>query len=129
MSPSRAQATAWVIVALIVTAAVAGALLAHSRSNGADKVSGPVIQDITITGMRFSPARIEVDNSTPVVLKITNEDDRTHDLKIGSQYSGAIAPGETVVRDFGTFDSTTQGWCTMASHKARGMVYDVVVTN
>lgn len=103
--------------------------MSHARSDGADNVSGPVIQDITITGMRFSPALVEVDATTPVVVRITNEDDRTHDLKIGSHYSGVISPGETVVRDFGTFDSTTQGWCTMASHKARGMVYDVVVTN
>lgn len=129
MSPTRAEVTSWVVVALIVAAAAAGALVAHARSNGADNVSGPVIQDITITGMRYSPARVEVDASTPVVVRITNADDRTHDLKIGAQYSGVISPGETVVRDFGTFDASTQGWCTMASHKARGMVYDVVVTN
>lgn len=129
MSPTRAEVTSWVVVAIIVAAAAAGALVAHARSNGADNVSGPVIQDITITGMRFSPAHLEVNASTPVVVRITNQDDRTHDLKIGSHYSGIISPGETVVRDFGTFDSTTQGWCTMASHKARGMVYDVVVTN
>lgn len=129
MSPVRVNAASWLVVALVVAVSAAGAFAAHTRSDGADNVSGPVIQDITITGMRFSPAHLEVNASTPVVVRITNQDDRTHDLKIGSHYSGIISPGETVVRDFGTFDSTTQGWCTMASHKARGMVYDVVVTN
>lgn len=126
---ARTRAISAVIVAVIVAAAAAGAFLARARSNGADSVSGPVIQDITITGMRYSPAQVEVDASTPVVLRITNEDDRNHDLKIGSRYSEIIPPGATVVRDFGTFATDTEGWCTMASHKTRGMVFDVIVAD
>lgn len=125
---TRATAASWVAVVLLVVASAAGALLAHARSGGANEISGPVIQDITITGMKFSPAQVEVDRSTPVVLRITNNDDRSHDLKIGTEYSGVIPAGKTVVHDFGTFTSSTQGWCTMASHKSRGMVYDVTVT-
>jgi len=116
-------------VALLVIASVAGALVSHARAGDVRDLSGPVIQEVTIEGMRFSPARVEVDASTPVVLKITNNDDRNHDLKIGSHYSGIIAPGTTVVRDFGTYSTNTQGWCTMASHKSRGMVYDVVMAD
>ena len=103
--------------------------MSHTRAGDARDLSGPVIQEVTIEGMRFSPARVEVDASTPVVLKITNNDDRNHDLKIGSHYSGIIAPGTTVVRDFGTYSTNTQDWCTMASHKSRGMVYDVVMAD
>lgn len=125
----RSNIAAWAVVALLVIASVAGALVSHARAGDARDLSGPVIQEVTIEGMRFSPARIEVDASTPVVLKITNNDDRNHDLKIGSHYSGIIAPGTTVVRDFGTYSTNTQGWCTMASHKSRGMVYDVVMAD
>lgn len=125
----RSNIAAWAVVALLVIASVAGALVSHARAGDARDLSGPVIQEVTIEGMRFSPARVEVDASTPVVLKITNNDDRNHDLKIGSHYSGIIAPGTTVVRDFGTYSTNTQGWCTMASHKSRGMVYDVVMAD
>ena len=125
----RSNIAAWAVVAFLVIASVAGALVSHARAGDARDLSGPVIQEVTIEGMRFSPARIEVDASTPVVLKITNNDDRNHDLKIGSHYSGIIAPGTTVVRDFGTYSTNTQGWCTMASHKSRGMVYDVVMAD
>lgn len=128
-STRRSNIAAWAVVALLVIASVAGALVSHARAGDARDLSGPVIQEVTIEGMRFSPARVEVDASTPVVLKITNNDDRNHDLKIGSHYSGIIAPGTTVVRDFGTYSTNTQGWCTMASHKSRGMVYDVVMTD
>jgi len=125
----RSNIAAWAVVAVLVIASVAGALVSHARAGDARDLSGPVIQEVTIEGMRFSPARVEVDASTPVVLKITNNDDRNHDLKIGSHYSGIIAPGTTVVRDFGTYSTNTQGWCTMASHKSRGMVYDVVMAD
>lgn len=125
----RSNIAAWAVVALLVIASVAGALVSHARAGDARDLSGPVIQEVAIEGMRFSPARVEVDASTPVVLKITNNDDRNHDLKIGSHYSGIIAPGTTVVRDFGTYSTNTQGWCTMASHKSRGMVYDVVMAD
>lgn len=128
-STRRSNITAWAVVALLVIASVAGSLVSHARAGDARDLSGPVIQEVTIEGMRFSPARVEVDASTPVVLKITNNDDRNHDLKIGSHYSGIIAPGTTVVRDFGTYSTNTQGWCTMASHKSRGMVYDVVMAD
>lgn len=128
-STRRSNIAAWAVVALLVIASVAGALVSHARAGDARDLSGPVIQEVTIEGMRFSPARVEVNASTPVVLKITNNDDRNHDLKIGSHYSGIIAPGTTVVRDFGTYSTNTQGWCTMASHKSRGMVYDVVMAD
>ena len=128
-STRRSNIAAWAVVAFLVIASVAGALVSHTRAGDARDLSGPVIQEVTIEGMRFSPARVEVDASTPVVLKITNNDDRNHDLKIGSHYSGIIAPGTTVVRDFGTYSTNTQGWCTMASHKSRGMVSDVVMTD
>lgn len=128
-STRRSNIAAWAVVAFLVIASVAGALVSHTRAGDARDLSGPVIQEVTIEGMRFSPARVEVDASTPVVLKITNNDDRNHDLKIGSHYSGIIAPGTTVVRDFGTYSTNTQGWCTMASHKSRGMVYDVVMAD
>ncbi|NLF89840.1 MAG: multicopper oxidase domain-containing protein, partial [Corynebacterium marinum] len=38
------------------------------------------------------------------------------------------APGEAVTFDAGVFTADTEGWCTVAGHRAQGMVFDVVVT-
>lgn len=122
----RANAVAWVVVLLFVL--VVGAATAISQGRQPSRPTTPVVADITIEGMHYSPDRVEVDPATPVVLRITNNDDRRHDLKIGSAYSGPIDPGKTVVYDFGMFADSTQGWCTMAGHKAQGMLFDVTVT-
>ncbi|AQQ15488.1 hypothetical protein CGLAU_07665 [Corynebacterium glaucum] len=120
----RADVLAWLIVAALITTATICALVRGESSQSPD---GPALQDIRITGMEFTPSSIEVDSSTHVVLRITNDDSREHNLKLGSGFTGPIYPGDSVVYDFGTFESDTQGWCTKAGHKAMGMVYDVTV--
>lgn len=120
----RADPLAWLIIVAFITAVACCAVLRGSPSH---PPGGPVLQDIRITGMDFTPSSIEVDSSTSVVLRITNDDSREHNLKLGSGFTGPIYPGDSVVFDFGTFESDTQGWCTKAGHKAMGMVYDVFV--
>lgn len=122
----RANAVAWVVVLVFVLVVGAATMTSQGRQPG--RPTTPVVADIIIDGMHYSPDHVEVDPVTPVVLRITNNDDRRHDLKIGSAHSGPIDPGKAVIYDFGTFADSTQGWCTIAGHKAQGMLFDVTVT-
>lgn len=122
---------AWAIIAVFVALVVAFSAL--SSTAGDDRgpepldTSGATTLDVDIQGMAFTPNRIDVPSGTRLILTITNSDDQQHDLKLGNEYTGRIDPGDTVVHDFGVFTESTQGWCTIAGHKAMGMVFDVVV--
>lgn len=122
---------AWGIIAVFVALVVAFSAL--SSTAGDDRgpepldTSGATTLDVDIQGMTFTPNRIDVPSGTRLILTITNSDDQQHDLKLGNEYTGRIDPGDTVVHDFGVFTESTQGWCTIAGHKAMGMVFDVVV--
>ncbi|MCQ4608254.1 multicopper oxidase domain-containing protein [Corynebacterium sp. CCUG 60159] len=122
---------AWGIIAVFVALVVVFSAL--SSTAGDDRgpepldTSGATTLDVDIQGMTFTPNRIDVPSGTRLILTITNSDDQQHDLKLGNEYTGRIDPGDTVVHDFGVFTESTQGWCTIAGHKAMGMVFDVVV--
>lgn len=113
---------------VVVLAAVVGVTLSWPSAQQ-QIVRGPntLEFDVRIVGMSFVPNTIEVPSGTHLVLNITNEDSQQHDLKLGSGHSGRINPGESVAAEFGVFEESTQGWCTIAGHKAMGMVFDVVV--
>ncbi|MCG7279238.1 multicopper oxidase domain-containing protein [Corynebacterium imitans] len=126
---NRTESLAWGLIALVV-ALVVGLTLAFSPT---DSAQAPISEDaatfdIDIQGMSFVPDTIHVAPGTHVVLNITNSDTQQHDLKLGDGHTGRIDPGETVTHDFGVFDEDTQGWCTIAGHKAMGMTFDVVTS-
>lgn len=116
---------AWAVVVLLAASAAGGTLLVDSSRE--HPLRGQVIQDVRINGMSFEPASVVVDSNTPVVLRITNDDDREHNLKLGDGFSGPIHPNDAITFDFGTFKASEQGWCAKAGHKSMGMVYDVIV--
>ena len=122
---------AWGIIAVFVALVAAFSALTSTASDdrAAEPLdtSGATTLDVDIQGMAFTPNRIDVPSGTHLILTITNSDDQQHDLKLGNEYTGRIDPGDTVVHDFGVFTESTQGWCTIAGHKAMGMVFDVVV--
>ena len=127
----RTESLAWGLIALVV-AVVVGLTLAFS---GSDTTSTQAVSsedattvDVDIQGMSFVPASVAVEPGTRLVLNITNSDTQQHDLKLGGEHSGRIDPGETVTHDFGVFTEDTQGWCTIAGHKAMGMTFDVVTS-
>ena len=126
---NRTESLAWGLIALVVTLVV-GLTLAFIPNN---TVQAPISEDATtfdidIQGMSFVPDTINVAPGTHVVLNITNSDTQQHDLKLGDGHTGRIDPGETITHDFGVFDEDTQGWCTIAGHKAMGMTFDVVTS-
>lgn len=122
---------AWAIIAVFVALMVVFSALSSTAGDDGSSApidaSGATTLDVDIHGMAFTPNRIDVPSGTRLILTITNSDDQQHDLKLGSEYTGRIDPGDTVVHDFGVFTESTQGWCTIAGHKAMGMVFDVVV--
>lgn len=103
----------------------------HDGAGNADVTIADADADITATleiaGMHFHPDSIEVTAGEEVVLKIVNDDDVAHDLKIGDRMSGNIRPGETVLFDAGSFQEDTEGWCTVSGHKRQGMTFMVYV--
>lgn len=122
---------AWAIIAVFVALMVVFSALSSTAGDDGSSApidaSGATTLDVDIQGMAFTPNRIDVPSGTRLILTITNSDDQQHDLKLGNEYTGRIDPGDTVVHDFGVFTESTQGWCTIAGHKAMGMVFDVVV--
>ncbi|MDY5785401.1 cupredoxin domain-containing protein [Corynebacterium sp.] len=128
----RTDSIAWGIVAVFLTAVVAVTLAfgsSDARSNAALPTGDDIVTaEVTIEGMHFVPNSVEVPAGKRLVLKVTNPDTQQHDLKIGSGYTGRINPGESVVYDFGEFTEDAQGWCTIAGHKAMGMVFTVKAT-
>lgn len=132
----------WVLVGLAIAAVVMLAVLASSgfgstgqattqasTSSGQAVTDGDTItQQVDIEGMLFTPNTVEIPAGSTLVLEITNNDSQNHDLALNGVNTGLIPPGETVTRDFGVFNESTAGWCTVAGHKAMGMTFDVTVT-
>lgn len=132
----------WVLVGLAIAAVVMLAVLASSgfgstgqATTQASASSGQAVTDgdtvtrqVSIEGMLFAPNTVEIPAGSTLVLEITNNDSQNHDLALNGINTGLISPGDTVTQDFGVFDESTAGWCTVAGHKAMGMTFDVTVT-
>lgn len=125
---ARPDALAWALIAAAITLVI-GLTLAFGGHDDAALPAGDNVAEVNvdIQDMRFSPSRIEVPCGAELVIHLTNSDTKQHDLKLGSGYSGRVDPGKTVSADFGAFDESAQGWCTIAGHKAMGMVLNVDV--
>ncbi|GGI94282.1 hypothetical protein GCM10010121_000840 [Streptomyces brasiliensis] len=84
--------------------------------------------DVTLTGMRVRPSRIEVSAGTALRLKVTNKDAQRHDLKVdGGPGTPLLARGGSHVLDVGTVTENLEAWCTLSGHRAAGMTLDIVV--
>src|SRR5699024_5354632 len=132
----------WVLVGLAIATVVTLAVLASSgfgstgqATTQASASSGQAVTDgdtvprqVSIEGMLFAPNTVEIPAGSTLVLEITNNDSQNHDLALNGINTGLISPGDTVTQDFGVFDESTAGWCTVAGHKAMGMTFDVTVT-
>ena len=125
-----ADRLAWAIIAVVLAVVIGASLTFGGTRTGAALPTGDHVVEfeIDIQDMDFIPNTVEVPAGSELVLHITNSDNEQHDLRIGEGYTGRIDPGERVSHAFGVFNASTQGWCTIAGHKAMGMVFDVVVT-
>lgn len=82
---------------------------------------------VGVHGMSFTPDTIEVPAGDRLVITFTNTGDQRHDLVLANgTETTAIAPGEQVVLDAGVIFQDTQGWCSLAGHRAMGMELTIV---
>ncbi|APT93732.1 membrane protein [Corynebacterium phocae] len=86
-----------------------------------------VAVDVSVDGMSFVPASVDVPAGKALRVNFTNTGDQVHDLKIGDVETGRVNPGDTVVLDTEPLTESIEGYCTIAGHKLHGMVFQVNV--
>lgn len=131
--PRRAQA---LIALLAVAVATLGAMVladasATTAAAGTGATAAPTGHTTEVTvgvhGMSFTPSTIEVPAGDRLVITFTNTGDQRHDLVLANgTETTAIAPGEQVVLDAGVIAQDTEGWCSLAGHRAMGMELTIV---
>ena len=85
--------------------------------------------EVTISGMRYQPARISVPAGDALVITLTNTGDDVHDLTLETgQRTPRLKPGESATLDLGVVGRSLDGWCSVAGHRQMGMVLAVDVT-
>lgn len=134
-APRSADRRGVLLGALTTGAAVAagGALAAWggSRSPGASggqvTATGETVElSVTVQGMRFVPDTVEVNPGDRLVITLDNTSDQVHDLVLETgATTGRIAAGATGTLEAGLIAGPTEGWCSIAGHRAQGMVFHV----
>lgn len=137
-APGAEKSTDWVSWLIIGLAIAAVVILGVTLTTapGAERAPAPaaaqsgetVTQAIRIEGMAYHPDRVEVPAGSRLVLELVNQDNQPHDLTLNGYTTELISPGGSATLDAGVFTADTEGWCTIAGHRAQGMVLDVVVT-
>lgn len=84
---------------------------------------------VEAANMRFTPAAVEVEAGTRLVIELTNTDTAdTHDLVLATGAdSGRLSPGQSATIDAGVITKDVAGWCSIVGHKQMGMVFEIKV--
>lgn len=115
------------VVAGGAVAARDGAVSTHL--GGGPATGDTVTATIRVEGLRFVPAGVEVAPGDRLVLTLENTSDQVHDLVLATgQTTGRVAAGATATLDAGIISAPVEGWCSIAGHRAAGMVFQVAVT-
>ncbi|WFE43549.1 multicopper oxidase domain-containing protein [Verrucosispora sp. WMMD1129] len=84
---------------------------------------------VTADGMRFQPDRITVPAGDRLVIELTNNDQRRHDLVLATGAKTAIlARNGTTRLDAGIIGATVEGWCSLPGHRRAGMTLTITTT-
>jgi plastocyanin len=108
------------VIKLIVLGAVSAGLVAPAAS-------APARLGVTAKGYRFSLSRTTLKRG-PAVIELDNFGEDVHDLRLrrvgGTRTYGATAtkPGERDELDVRLRPGVYRLWCSIADHRARGMV-------
>ena len=133
-APRSADRRGVLLGALTAGAAVAGggalAAWGGSRSTGPRgevPATGETVEvTVTVQGMRFVPDTVEVNPGDRLVITLDNTSDQVHDLVLETgATTGRIAAGATGTLEAGLIAGPTEGWCSIAGHRAQGMVFHV----
>jgi len=130
-----ATGLAAVVLAVAIGVAVDPSSLAGTRTVAA-AAAGVAANGETRTvqvearDMRFTPATIEVEAGTNLVVELRNTDDEdVHDLVLDSGAdSGRLSPGESTTLEVGVVGRDIDGWCSVVGHRQMGMVLSIEVT-
>lgn len=138
-TPDRRGALAGLVTAAVAVVAGAsasstqtpGGLMGLGSGQGSASAggSGQVVNaNITINGMSFVPSSVDVPAGATLRLTLKNTGTEVHDLVLATgQTTGRLAVGESKTITVNNVREPIAGWCSVAGHRAMGMVFDVKV--
>lgn len=138
-TPDRRGALAGLVTAAVAVVAGASASstqtpgglmgLGTGQSSASVGGSGQVVNaNITISGMSFVPSSVDVPVGATLRLTLKNTGSEVHDLVLATgQTTGRLAVGESKTITVNNVREPIAGWCSVAGHRAMGMVFDVKV--
>lgn len=138
-TPDRRGALAGLVTAAVAVVAGAsasstqtpGGLMGLGAGQGSANAggSGQVVNaNITISGMSFVPSSVDVPAGATLRLTLKNTGSEVHDLVLATgQTTGRLAVGESKTITVNNVREPIAGWCSVAGHRAMGMVFDVKV--
>ena len=138
-TPDRRGALAGLVTAAVAVVAGASASstqtpgglmgLGTGQSSASGGGSGQVVNaNITIKGMSFVPSSVDVPVGATLRLTLKNTGTEVHDLVLATgQTTGRLAVGESKTITVNNVREPIAGWCSVAGHRAMGMVFDVKV--
>lgn len=138
-TPDRRGALAGLVTAAVAVVAGAsasstqtpGGLMGLGSGQGSASAggSGQVVNaNITIKGMSFVPSSVDVPVGATLRLTLKNTGSEVHDLVLATgQTTGRLAVGESKTITVNNVREPIAGWCSVAGHRAMGMVFDVKV--
>lgn len=106
-----------------------GTGLGSGQGSASGGGSGQVVNaNITISGMSFVPSSVDVPAGATLRLTLKNTGSEVHDLVLATgQTTGRLAVGESKTITVNNVREPIAGWCSVAGHRAMGMVFDVKV--
>ena len=111
-------------------AVVVGSVIGNRGQGGTTQDVAPtgntVNATIKVQGMRFVPDTVDVTPGDRLVITLDNTADQVHDLVLATgQTTGRVAAGAKGTLDAGVVAGPVEGWCSIAGHRAQGMVFHV----
>lgn len=137
VGPDTVTRDNWVIASVCIAAfcllgtmiAVGLAVRDGGGSAGAASSGEDQTIDVELGDMYISPKAIDIPAGVAVTFKVTNRGKMAHDFKVdGTEGTDLIDPGGSAEVTVEGIDASTQAWCTVAGHKAAGMVMDINVS-
>ncbi|WP_430782867.1 multicopper oxidase domain-containing protein [Actinoplanes sp. G11-F43] len=121
-------------IALVLLAVLTGTAVQHASTPSAVTAETTTVTPtghtttvaVTADKMRFTPSTITVPAGDRLVIELTNNDERRHDLVLATgAKTGTVARGETVRLDAGITGAPVDGWCSLAGHRTAGMTLTI----
>ncbi|GIJ23006.1 multicopper oxidase domain-containing protein [Micromonospora lutea] len=137
-TPTRPLGGVAVGLALVLVAVLIGMAAQHNTAPaitstavaaGVTPTGQTTTVAVTATGMRFHPDRITVPAGDRLVIELTNDDQRRHDLVLATGARTPILSRTSTTRlDAGIIGADVEGWCSLPGHRQAGMTLTITTT-